>query len=139
MALTCGVPTLRDMTLPVKPLRCVILDDSPEFIVAATNTLERAGMNVVAVTMDGREALRCIEAVKPDITLIDIDLGPECGFDVAAQLRGRVCAAAQSTLIMISAHDIEDFADMLAASPAVGFIAKNLLFAHAIYVLLDDR
>jgi len=127
------------MTLQVEPLRCVIIDDSPEFIVAATNTLECAGIKVVGVTMDGKEALRCNEAVKPDITLIDIDLGQECGFDVAEQLHERAGAAAQSTLIMMSAHDIEDFADMLAASPAVGFIAKNLLSAEAIYALLDYR
>ena len=49
----------RDMTLQVEPLRCVIIDDSPEFIVAATNTLECAGIKVVGVTMDGKEALRC--------------------------------------------------------------------------------
>jgi len=127
------------MTLPVKPLRCVIIDDSPEFIVAATNTLERTGIKVVGVTMNCRGALRCIEAVKPDITLIDIDLGPECGFDVAEQLYECARAAEQSALIMMSAHDIEDFADMFAASPAVGFIAKNLLSAQAIYALLDDR
>lgn len=128
----------RDMTLQVEPLRCVIIDDSPEFIVAATNTLECAGIKVVGVTMDGKEALRCIEAVKPDMTLIDIDLGPECGFDVAEQLHERAGAAAQSALIMMSAHDIEDFADILAASPAVGFITKSSLSAQAIHVLLEE-
>ena len=119
-------------------MRCVIIDDSPEFIVAATNTLECAGIKVVGVTMDGKEALRCIEAVKPDMTLIDIDLGPECGFDVAEQLHERAGAAAQSALIMMSAHDIEDFADTLAASPAVGFITKSSLSAQAIHVLLEE-
>jgi DNA-binding NarL/FixJ family response regulator len=120
-------------------LRCVIIDDSPEFIVAAINTLECAGIKVVGVTMDGEEALRCIEAVKPDITLIDIDLGPECGFDVAGPLHERAGAAAQSTLIMMSAHPIEDFADILAARPAVGFITKSSLSAQAIHALLEDR
>lgn len=126
------------MTLQVEPLRCVIIDDSPEFIVAATNTLECAGIKVVGVTMDGKEALRCIEAVKPDMTLIDIDLGRECGFDVAEQLHERAGAAAQSALIMMSAHDIEDFADILAPSPAVGFITKSSLSAQAIHVLLEE-
>jgi len=39
---------------------------------------------------------------------------------------------------MMSAHDIEDFADILAASPAVGFITKSSLSAQAIHVLLEE-
>jgi hypothetical protein len=88
--------------------------------------------------MDGG-VLRCIEAVKPDITLIDIDLGLNVVRCKAEQLHERAGAAAQSALIMMSAHDIEDFADILAASPAVGFITKSSLSAQAIHVLLEDR
>ncbi|MGO9385065.1 MAG: response regulator [Mycobacterium sp.] len=125
------------MTLRVKPLRCFIIDDSPDFIVAATNLLERDGITVVGVTTSGAEAIRSVERLRPDVTLIDVDLGGESGFDLARQLRQRNSPAAQSALILMSAHAKEDFAAMLAASPAVGFVTKTALSASAIRELIS--
>jgi CheY-like chemotaxis protein len=124
------------MTLRMKPLRCFIVDDNPDFIVAAANLLERDGVTVVGATTSSAEALRCVERLRPDITLIDVDLGGESGFDLAELLDQRVSAEAQSALILISAHDEQDFADMIAASPAVGFVSKLTLSAEAIRELL---
>ena len=39
-------------------------------------------------------------------------------------------------MVLISTHDEDDFADLIADSPAVGFIPKIRLSAHAIYNLL---
>jgi DNA-binding NarL/FixJ family response regulator len=101
--------------------------------------LERTGVTIVGVITDGREALRCVENPRPDVIRIDIDLGADKGFDIAAQLHQRACTAAQSALIMMSAHDVRDSADTLATSPAVGAIAKNMLSARAIRAVLDKR
>jgi CheY-like chemotaxis protein len=126
----------KGMILRMKPLRCVIVDDNPDFIVAAANLLERDGITVVGATTSGAEALRCVERLRPDITLIDVDLGGESGFDLAEQLHQRTSAEARSALILISAHDEQDFADMIAASSAVGFVSKLALSAEAIRELL---
>jgi CheY-like chemotaxis protein len=120
-------------------LRCFIIDDNPDFIVAATNLLESGGITVVGVTTSGAEALRYVERLCPDVTLIDVDLGGESGFDLARRLHHRASAAAQSALILTSAHTEEDFADMLAASPAVGFVPKMALSAVAIRELQAER
>jgi DNA-binding NarL/FixJ family response regulator len=70
-----------------------------------------------------------VEALRPDVVLIDIRLGQESGFEVARQLadNGQV-----AVLIMISTHAGADYADLIADSPAKGFVAKTDLSAAAI-------
>jgi DNA-binding NarL/FixJ family response regulator len=116
-------------------LRCVIVDDSPAVLRAASELLQGQGITVVGVAASGEEALRLIEERAPDVTLVDIDLGPESGFDLACRLadtRDR----ARSPSILISTHDEADFANLIEASPAVGFLPKSDLSATAIIRLL---
>lgn len=61
--------------------------------------------------------------------LVDIRLGEESGFEVARQLAGNGQLAA---LIMISTHAGADYADLIAESPAVGFLPEAELSAAAI-------
>jgi CheY-like chemotaxis protein len=124
------------MTGPAKPLRCFIVDDNAEFIVAAANLLEREGIVVVGATTSPAEALRCVELLRPDVTLIDVDLGADSGFDLAVRLRQCASAEARSALILISAHAEQDFAEVIAASPAIGFVPKVALSAGAIRELV---
>jgi CheY-like chemotaxis protein len=113
-------------------LRCLIVDDSPRFLDAARGLLEREGVSVVGVAMSGAEALDRVAELRPDVTLVDIDLGGQSGFDVVRRLNreARICS------ILISTHSEEDYADLIAASPALGFLAKTTLSAGAIRDLL---
>ena len=76
--------------------------------------------------------------LKPDIVLLDIDLGPESGFDVAAQLTSDGDAPVP-TVILISTHAEHDFTDLIADSPAAGFVSKADLSAAAIRGVLSRR
>ena len=67
-------------------MRCLIVDDSADFVDAARGLLERQGITVVGVASTSAEALRCFEELRPDVTLVDIDLGGESGFELAEQL-----------------------------------------------------
>jgi DNA-binding NarL/FixJ family response regulator len=116
-------------------LRCLIVDDSPCFLLAARGLLERQGIMVVGVASNGAEALRLAEELQPDVTLVDIDLGGESGLELARQLH-REAGAARSAVILISTHVEEDYAELIAASPAVGFLAKTALSAVAIQNML---
>src|SRR5947209_11264893 len=112
-------------------MRCLIVDDSADFVEAARHLLEHGGIKVVGVAATSAEALRCFEQQRPDVTLVDVNLGSENGFELAEQLH-RCGFAAPSPVILISTHAERDFADMIAASPAVGFLAKFALTAVAI-------
>jgi hypothetical protein len=65
------------------------------------------------------------------VTLIDVNLGSESGFELAEQLH-RSGLSTPSPVILTSTHAEQDFADMIATSPAIGFLAKFALTADAI-------
>jgi DNA-binding NarL/FixJ family response regulator len=112
-------------------LRCVIVDDSPAVLRTGGDLLESQGIAVVGVATSGDEAVRLIEELQPDVLLVDIVLGAESGFDLARRL-----AAAGSRIILISTREEADFADLIAASPAIGFLPKSDLSAAAVHQLL---
>jgi DNA-binding NarL/FixJ family response regulator len=87
------------------------------------------------VATNGDEAVRRVADLAPDVTLIDIDLGAESGFDVVRRLH-REDGASPSREILVSTHSEDDYADLVAASPALGFLSKTRLSASAIRELM---
>ena len=116
-------------------VRCLIVDDNPGFLQAACRILEGGGINVVGVASTGSEALRRARELKPDVVLVDIDLGRESGFDITAQLTSDGDAPVP-TVILISTHAEQDFADLIADSPAAAFVSKADLSAAAVQDVL---
>jgi len=116
-------------------LRCLIVDDSPRFLEAARGYLEREGIAVVGVASGIVQALQQVERLRPDVTLVDIDLAGESGFELARRLQ-QAAGPAPSPVILISTHAEDDFAELIAESPAVGFLSKADLSAAAIRGLL---
>ena len=116
-------------------LRCLIVDDSPHFLDAARVLLERQGITVVGVASNSAEALRRAAELRPDVTLLDIDLGGESGLELARRLHGQA-GPAVAPVILISTHAEQDYAELIAASPAIGFLSKTALSGDAIRDLL---
>src|SRR5258705_1787158 len=123
------------MVLQIELLRCFIVDDSAPFRDAARALLEREGITVVGVASNSAEALRLVEELRPDVTLVDVDLGSEDGFDLAEQLSSD--ANARSNVILISTHAERDFAQLIEASPALRLVPKVRLSARAISETLE--
>ena len=114
--------------------RCLIVDDNAGFRDAARSLLEREAIEVVGVASNSAEAQAHVAELRPDVVLVDIDLGAESGFELTRALARQ----GHARLILISTHSELDFADLIAASPAVGFIAKSQLSARAVLELLGD-
>jgi DNA-binding NarL/FixJ family response regulator len=110
-------------------VRCLIVDDNPGFVAAASKLLEADGISVVGSASSSAEAVGLIADLHPDVTLVDIDLGSESGIELVERLHQ---TAVSSPLILISAHSADDFLDPIADSAAVGFVAKSELTAAAI-------
>jgi DNA-binding NarL/FixJ family response regulator len=117
-------------------LRCMIVDDNSSFITAAAALLVRDGLDVVGVASTPGEALAAVERLEPDVVLVDVSLGGESGFDVVARLHDLDPAAA---VILISTYSQADFAELIEASPAVGFVPKSELSADAVHRLVSER
>jgi CheY-like chemotaxis protein len=118
------------------PLHVLVVDDNAPFLDAASVMLQRGGLEVVGVASTTAEALSRAEQLQPDVVLADIHLGEESGFDLARQLEQARPAAAK--VIMMSTHAGADFADLIAESPAVGFVAKSDLSASAVRIALGE-
>src|SRR4029077_16938219 len=131
-----GMPTrIRSWNPWTLPVRCVIVDDNSLFLEGAADLLTREGLDVVGVASNGAEAIRLVTELRPDVTLVDIDLGDEDGFELTQRLND--ISAASSKVILVSTHAEEDVAHLIAASPAVGFVSKTRLSAQAIRDALE--
>ncbi len=114
-------------------MKCVIVDDNSPFLEGAADLLRREGLDVVGLATDSAEAIRLVTELRPDVTLVDVDLGDEDGFELAQRLNG----VSSSKVILVSTHAEDDFAQLIAASPALGFVSKARLSAQAIRDLLE--
>ena len=120
-------------------MRCLIVDDSPDFLAAARGALERDHrMFVVGVASTMATALERYAELRPDVVLIDINLGDESGFELASKLQ-RANGLTTVPMVLTSTDAEDDYADMVEASPAVGFLPKSSLSAAAIRDLLAGR
>jgi two-component system nitrate/nitrite response regulator NarL len=116
-------------------LSCFIVDDSVEFLEAARSFLEREGVAVVGLAATASDALQRVCEVRPQVVLVDIDLGADNGFELAR----RIAKAGATSVILISTHAEDDYAELIDASPAAGFIPKAQLSAQAIQGLVGGR
>jgi DNA-binding NarL/FixJ family response regulator len=135
MSTTSCVSDTRGMSSGERKLRCVIVDDNLAFIKVATKLLERGGISVIGAASTIAEAVQRVDELRPDVTLVDVYLGGESGFHLAAKLH-RPRSQGGSKTILTSTHSEQDFADLIAASPALGFLPKSDLSPDAIHHLL---
>ena len=115
------------------PVRCIIVDDSVRFLEVATSRLARGGLDVSATATTSEEAIEKVELLRPDVVLVDISLGAESGFDLADRLAG---CPDPPVIVLISTRAEEDYAVLIARSPAVGFIPKTRLSVEAVRELV---
>ena len=115
--------------------RCLIVDDNLVYLSEARDLLRRQGMTVVAIASNSGDALAIAASDRPDVALVDVDLGAESGLDVA-----RALAASDKPVpvILISAYAEKDLRELLDDSPAVGFLPKSVVSRAVIDDLLGD-
>ena len=117
-------------------LRCLIVDDNEAFLASASRLLRAQGLEVVGRATSGAEALWLAQQLQPDVALVDVQLGDEDGLELAR----RLAANAEATrVILISIHSKDELGELLADSPAVGFLPKPALGANAIAKMLGYR
>jgi two-component system, NarL family, nitrate/nitrite response regulator NarL len=115
--------------------RCLIVDDNRAFISSARALLESQGMTVAASAVSGEEALASAKRTRPDLALVDVDLAGEDGFVLARSL---IAQDPTLRVVMVSAYELEDIAELAAGCGASGFISKLSLGKQAIDALVGD-
>jgi DNA-binding NarL/FixJ family response regulator len=107
----------------VNPIRVLLADDHTLVRAGIRGLLEKmAGIQVVAETGDGREALRLIEAHQPDVVLMDITMPGLNGLEAASRVTKdfpKVC------VIMLSVHANEEYVWQALRGGAAGYLVKD--------------
>jgi DNA-binding NarL/FixJ family response regulator len=113
--------------------RCLIVDDNEAFLASAERLLQAEGLEIVGTASTIAEGLRLAAETEHDVVLVDVELGEENGLDLARQL---MSVSHPVPVILISSYPEEDLAELLASSPAAGFLEKSTLSADAVESLL---
>jgi two-component system, NarL family, nitrate/nitrite response regulator NarL len=109
--------------------RCLIVDDSQAFLTSARALLESQGMTVAACAVSGEQALALARTIEPDLALVDVELADEDGLALARSLIAQDPAL---RVVLISAYELEDVAELVGGCGASGFISKIALGKAAI-------
>jgi CheY-like chemotaxis protein len=117
------------------PLRCLLVDDSPHFLEAASKLLEGQGVSVVGVASTPAEASTRVRELQPDVAIVDVNLNGESGFDLAWEL----AASTTTNTVLTSTRSASDYAELVAVTPTLGFISKSELSADAVQDFVSDR
>src|ERR1700722_16737264 len=104
-------------------IRVLLLDDHKLFRAGIRSLLQTvSGVEVVAEAGDGREALRLIEAHRPDVVLMDIMMPSLNGLDATARV-ARTCP--DTRVIMLSMNAGEDSVLQALRAGAAGYLVKT--------------
>jgi DNA-binding NarL/FixJ family response regulator len=119
-------------------MRCLIVDDNDPFLEIASASLARDGLQVVGTAKTSAEALLQVERERPDVVLVDVNLGGENGFELAHQLV-EMFPELRLSVVLISTRDADDYGSLVTTSPAAGFVRKTHLSAKAIQEVVSAR
>ncbi len=107
----------------MKSIRVLLADDHT-LVRAGIRSLVQAlpGIQVVAETGDGREALSLIEAHQPDVALLDIAMPGLNGLEVAAQVADNFPFV---RVMILSMHATEEYVLRALRAGAAGYLLKD--------------
>ncbi len=113
------------MTLRKKPIRTIVVDDSPAALRAMSSVVARQeALSFVGAAANGREAVALARSLHPDLVLLDLEMPIMDGIEATSCL-GRDCPAAQ--VVIVTVHNTPELRKLCYERGAKGFIAKDVL------------
>lgn len=104
-------------------IRVLLADDHPALRMGLRVLLDQApDIEVVAETGNGEETLRQIEALQPDVVMLDCQLPGMDGVEVAQEIVRRGLPV---RVLALSAYDSEEYIGGMLAARAVGYLLKE--------------
>jgi DNA-binding NarL/FixJ family response regulator len=104
-------------------IRVILADDHAVVRKGIREFLEEAGdVEVVAEADDGAQALRLIEAHRPDVAVLDIRMPGVTGVEAARQVKDRF---PQVRVLILTAYDDDPYVFALLQAGADGYVLKT--------------
>ena len=104
-------------------VKVLVADDSPEFLVAATEFLKtNPRLETVGMALSGEDAIRLAERVNPDLVLVDYKMSEMTGAEAAEELKKLRPAP---RVVIVTGHDDREFQLRATEAGADGFLSKD--------------
>jgi DNA-binding NarL/FixJ family response regulator len=103
-------------------IRVVAADDHAAYLRATTETLTRAGLDVVGVSTTGQGAIDDVRTHSPDVALVDLRMPGISGADVARAVRARYPA---TRVVILSAYADDEIVQLALAAGAAAYVTKD--------------
>lgn len=104
-------------------IHVLLADDHPVVRNGIRNLLEMSpDIKVVGEAEDGRQTLRMVEELRPDVLLLDMEMPDMNGVEVARQLQAQ---KAPVRVLALSAYDDPQYIRSLLSSGAAGYLTKD--------------
>jgi two-component system response regulator NreC len=103
-------------------IRVVLADDHVLVRQSLRSLLEREGFQVVGEASDGQEAIRRVDAMQPDIAVMDISMPMLNGVDVARELRR---SSPKTKSILLTQHDEDQYIFEALEAGVKGYVLKS--------------
>lgn len=111
--------------MPERPVRVLTVDDQAVFRETARELVRRTpGFELVGESPDGPTALRMARDADPDIVLLDLRMAGLDGIETARRLSAE---DPSRVIVLASATDVREVADLAAAAGAAAVIRKHWL------------
>jgi DNA-binding NarL/FixJ family response regulator len=101
---------------------CLIADDHPPLVDAASRALEDSGYTIVGRAYDGQSALDAIQQLRPDIAIVDLGLPRLAGLEVA---RRATFSTPATAIILYTGSDEPHRVGEGIAAGARGYVLKT--------------
>ncbi len=110
--------------MTARQFRVLLVEDDPANVTLFTTILESEGYAVETVT-DGTQAQQRVEAFRPDLILMDINLPGTDGTELLRRLRGNA-STARLRILALTAHAMKGDAEKFLAMGFDGYMAKPI-------------
>ena len=122
-----GSPVSTELDRP-HPIRVLLAEDQPDLLQSAQNLIGRlSDLQLAGVARSGPEAIRQVEALAPDLVLMDATLPEKNGFDATQEIKSR---PHPPRIIMLTLFNGPGYEYTARAAGADGLIPKTELSAR---------
>jgi len=119
----------------INPIRILLVDDNLYFLEAARDLLNlNQAIEVVATATEGQDALTQVPTLKPDIILLDLNLGNQSGLALIPHFKK---AKPQTKIIVLTIMEEEPYRAAALQAGAHAFVCKTEMNRTLIPVIFE--
>ena len=117
--------------------RVLVVDDNPKVRQELRTVLALVGdVEVLGEAEDGREAIRQVEALRPDVVVMDLEMPVMDGYEATRQIKAR-CPACQ--VIALTIHGDEAARQRASQAGVDDFIVKGAPIASLMHAMMKEK